>query len=49
MCITIAPCLSGGGYVAMHEFDIDGAEQKICRGCVDELCMGSKPNKLKKV
>ena len=38
-----------GGYVAMHEFDIDGAEQKICRGCVDELCMGSKPNKLKKV
>ena len=38
-----------GGYVAMHEIDIDGAEQKICRGCVDELCMGSKPNKLKKV
>ena len=33
----------------MHEIDIDGAEQKICRGCVDVLCMGSKPNKLKKV
>ena len=31
----------------MHEIDIDGAEQKLCRGCVDELWMGGKPDKLK--
>ena len=36
-------------YVAMHVVDIYGAERNICHNCVDELWMGSKPNKLKKV
>ena len=38
-----------GEYVAMHEINIDGAERKICHNCVDELWMGGKPKKLKKV
>ena len=38
-----------GGYVAIHEIDLDGAELKICRDCVDELWMGGKPDKLKNV
>ena len=38
-----------GEYVAIHEIDLDGAERKICRNCVDELWMGDKPEKLKKV
>ena len=38
-----------GGYVAMHEINLDRAELKICRDCVDELWMGGKPEKLKKV
>ena len=38
-----------GGYVAMHEINIDLAEQNICRDCVDELHMGGNPEKLKKV
>ena len=33
----------------MHDIDIDGAEQKICCNCVDELWMGGKPEKLKKL
>ena len=33
--------------MAMHEIDLDGAELKICRDCVDELWMGGKPDKLK--
>ena len=38
-----------GGYVAMHAINLDGAERKICHNCVDELWMGGKPKKLKKV
>ena len=38
-----------GGYVAMHGIDIDGVERKICHNFVDELCMGGKPKKLKKL
>ena len=33
----------------MHDIDIDGAERKICRDCVDKLQMGGKPEKLKKL
>ena len=32
-----------GGYVDMHEINLDGAERNICRDCVDELQMESKP------
>ena len=38
-----------GGYVDMHEINLDGAELKICCDFVDELWMGSKPDKLKNV
>ena len=38
-----------GGYVAMHEIDLDEAELNICRDCVDKIWMGGKPEKLKKV
>ena len=38
-----------GGYVARHDIDFDGAEQKICHDCVDELWMVGKPKKMKKV
>ena len=38
-----------GGYVAIREINLDGAELKICRDCVDELWMGGKPEKLNKV
>ena len=33
----------------MHEIGLDGAGFKICCGFVDELWMGDKPDKLKKV
>ena len=33
----------------MHEINLEGAELKICRGCVDELWTGGKPEKLKNV
>ena len=38
-----------GGYLDMHDIDIDGAYQKICRDCVDELWIVGKPDKLKKM
>ena len=38
-----------GDYVDIHEINLDGAELKIFRDCVDELWMGGKPDKLKKV
>ena len=38
-----------GGYVAVHDIDLDGAELNIFFNCVDELWMGGKPDKLKKV
>ena len=38
-----------GGYVAMHEINLDGVELNIFRDYVDEIWMGGKPEKLKKV
>ena len=38
-----------GGYVAMHEINIDRAERKNFHNCLDKLWMGGKPEKLKKV
>ena len=38
-----------GGYVAMHDIDLDGAELRICCGFVDDIWMGGKPDQLKKV
>ena len=38
-----------GGYVDMHEINLDGAELNIRHNCVDELWMVGKPDKLKKV
>ena len=38
-----------GEYAAVHAIDLDGAERNIFHNCVDELCMGGKPKKLKKV
>ena len=35
--------------MAMHEINLDGAERKIFHNCVDEIWMGGKPDKLKKV
>ena len=35
--------------MAMHEINIDGAERNICHDCVDELWIGGKTEKLKKV
>ena len=33
----------------MYDIYLDIAERNICRGCVDNLWMGGKPDKLKKV
>ena len=33
----------------MHEIDLDRAERKICCNCVDDIWIGGKPDKLKKV
>ena len=33
----------------MHAINIDGAERNICHNCVDEIWMGGKPKKFKKV
>ena len=38
-----------GGYVAMHDMNLDRSDRKICHDCVDNLWMGGKPEKLKKV
>ena len=38
-----------GGYVDMYDIDLDGAERKIFHNCVDQIWMGGKPEKLKKV
>ena len=35
--------------MAMREICLDGAERKICLGFVDDLHMGGKPDKLKKM
>ena len=36
-----------GGYVDMHESELDGSERNICRECIDDLRMGRKFEKLK--
>ena len=36
-----------GGYVAMHEIELDGSERKICCECIDDLRMGGKFEKSK--
>ena len=33
----------------MHTIDIDGAKRNLCHNYVDELWIGGKPKKLKKV
>ena len=38
-----------GGYVAIYDIDLDGAEQNICFNWVAEFQMGGKPEKLKKL
>ena len=38
-----------GGYVSMHEIDIDRSGRNIFRDYVDNLQMGGKPDKYKKV
>ena len=38
-----------GGYVAMHGIDIDRVELNIFPDCVDKICIGGKPEKLKRV
>ena len=38
-----------GWYVLLDDIDFDGAEQKICRNCVDELRVRGKSETLKKV
>ena len=38
-----------GGYVAMHEIDLDGEERNICDDFVDNIWMGGKHEKLNKV
>ena len=35
--------------MAMHDIYLDGAKRKIFRNCVDEIQMGGKTDKLKKV
>ena len=35
--------------MAMHDINIDRADLNICHDCVDELCLGGKPEELKKV
>ena len=36
-----------GGYVAMHEIELDGLERNICRECIEELLMRDKSEKSK--
>ena len=38
-----------GGYVAMHDIELDGTERKVCCKYFDNLWMGGKPDKLKMV
>ena len=48
-CESILHHVRQGGYMAMHDIDLDEAERKICHNCVDKIWMGGKPEKLKKV
>ena len=38
-----------GGYMDMHEIDLDGAERKTCSDCVEKIWMEGKPDKLNMV
>ena len=49
VCESLLHHVCQGGYMAMHEIDLDGAEFNICCNRVDKLWMGGKPDKLKKV
>ena len=49
VCASILYHVYQGRYVAMYDIYLDRAEHTICRGCVDNLWMGGKPDKLKKV
>ena len=44
MRIAFEPCMSGG-VCGCAWFDIDGAERRIFRDCVDDIRMGGKPEK----
>ena len=48
-CASLLHHVYKGGYVAMHEIDLGGEEWNICGDCVDNLRMGGKPDKLKKL
>ena len=37
VCVSRLNHVCQGGYVDVHEINLDGAERKICRDCVDEL------------
>ena len=49
VCSSRLKHICQGEYVDMHEIYIDGAERKICCDCFDNISMGGKPEKLKKV
>ena len=49
VCSSRLKHICQGEYVAMHEIYIDGAERTICSNCVDDIWMGGKAEKLKKV
>ena len=48
-CASLFHHICQGGYVAMHEIDIDIAERKLSCDCVDDIQIGGKPDKLMKV
>ena len=48
-CASFLHHVCQGEFVAMHEIYLDGSGRDICRDCVDNLPMGGKPEKLKKV
>ena len=48
MHILLVPFLSGG-YMIMHNINLDGVERNICCNFVDRLRMGGKPEKLNKL
>ena len=48
-CVSRLRQVWQGGYVAMHVIELDGAERKIIHDFFDELWMGGKSDKSKKV
>ena len=49
VCASLLYHVYQGRYEDMYDIYLDGAEHTICRGCVDNIWMGGKPDKLKKV